>query len=186
MLDKEGFVKISPRRGVFVHLPGAEEVANLYEVRAELFALATWKATTRVTDELNELARQGLEIMKELSEKPDSSVSDFVRVRDSLSEIILESAENPKLAEVSYVLAAQAVQHAWVFAQPGKRADSLIRWTMLFEAIFERDAEKAASRARSMSLEMKNELILLMEERFKSLSSASKSENIGKRTSRFG
>ena len=56
-LEKEGFVLLKPRRGAIVYHPTPAEVNGLYEVRAELFALAARKAAMAMDRELEGVAK---------------------------------------------------------------------------------------------------------------------------------
>ena len=50
-LGASGLVELRPRRGAFVHMPQAHELAEMFEVMAELEALAGRHAARRMTDE---------------------------------------------------------------------------------------------------------------------------------------
>jgi DNA-binding GntR family transcriptional regulator len=51
LLHSEGIVESDPHRGVVVRRPSADDVAENYEIRAELESLAATRALERLTDE---------------------------------------------------------------------------------------------------------------------------------------
>jgi len=71
MLEGEGFVNINPRRGAFVTDISAEELEELYMIRAELEDLATRRAVPNLTPaQLTELANI-IEQMEEATNEQD-------------------------------------------------------------------------------------------------------------------
>jgi len=162
MLHKDGFIDIIPRRGAQVHLPTAADVSNLYEIRAELFALATRKASVAMDAQLLKLAQQGVAVLVRMGEGDTATPTDFLQARTSLATLVMIAANNPKLWELISVLGMQAVTHARIYETAESRKRYAHTWRRIIEAIADHDAESAASLARQLSLESRDVLLAAM------------------------
>ncbi len=160
ILHKEGFVELLPRRGALVYLPTAADVSDLYEVRAELFALAARKAAASMGSQLLGIMARGLSILRAITEDAIATPLDFLKVRSGLAVLILTAANNPKLTASISVLATQAVMHTRSYESPAHRRRNLRGWEQLHEAIASHDGERAAAEARLMVLSSRDELLL--------------------------
>jgi DNA-binding GntR family transcriptional regulator len=161
-LDKQGFVDLTPRRGAIVYQPTPADISNLYEVRAELSALGARKAAAAMDAQTRAVARAGLELMARLAADPGAEPADYLAVRTGLSDLILLSANNPRLAAAARALGAEAFTHTRVFHSAEHRRRNAEGWRRLYEAVFAHDGEGAAAEARSLTLASRDELLRQM------------------------
>lgn len=162
MLHKDGFIDIIPRRGAQVHLPSPADVSNLYEIRAELFALAARKAAVAMDAQLLRLAQQGVAVLVRMGEGDTATPTDFLQARTSLGTLVMIAANNPKLRELIGVLGMQAVTHARIYEPADSRKRYAHTWRRIIEAIANHDGERAAEQARLLSLESREVLLAVM------------------------
>jgi DNA-binding GntR family transcriptional regulator len=162
MLHKDGFIDLIPRRGAQVHLPSAADVSNLYEIRAELFALAVRKASVAMDAQLLKLAKQGVGMLVAMGEGDSAVPADFLQARTSLATLVMIAANNPKLWDLIDVLGMQAVTHARVYETSESRRRYAQSWRRIIEAIAARDAEQGADLARQLSLDSRDVLLAAM------------------------
>lgn len=163
-LDKQGFVELSPRRGAVVFEPTPADVNNLYEVRAELGALASRKAASAMDGQTKALAREGVALILRLGADSETSPDDYLRVRTGLTELIIVAANNPRLTAVAGALGMEAITHTRVFHSAEHRRRNSEGWRRLYQAIFDHDGELAANEARKLTLESRDELLRQMRE----------------------
>jgi DNA-binding GntR family transcriptional regulator len=162
MLYKDGFIDLTPRRGAQVHLPTPEDVTNLYEIRAELFALAARKAAAGMDAALLKLARQGVALLQKMVKDSGAVPADFLDARTGIASLVMIAADNPKLWEMITFLGTQAVIHARVYETVEGRRQYARNWDRTIEAIGARDADAAAAAARQMSIDSRDVLLAAM------------------------
>jgi len=165
ILHKEGFVDLIPRRGAQVYLPTAADISDLYEVRAELFALAARKAAAAMDVQLAHIMQNGLALMAAMAGDEATLPLDFLKVRSGLALLIMTAANNPKLTAEINVLAMQAVMHVRVYDSPEHRRLKHYGWQCLCDAITRHDGEGAATEARCLLQGSRDELLRRMTEK---------------------
>jgi DNA-binding GntR family transcriptional regulator len=95
-LEASGLIEQIPNRGVFVRRLTAAQAADIYDVRAFLFALAGRLLAIRATDEEIARLRGFVAAMDEAIARDD--YDHYVRENFALHEFIVEHAGNPVLA----------------------------------------------------------------------------------------
>jgi GntR family transcriptional regulator, trigonelline degradation regulator len=141
-LQAEGLVEESPSRGLRVTTPTAEEIEQIYEIRAELEPLAVRLFVERATqEEVDELAS----VTQELNPGGDANKD----VLDRFDGILLAGCRNPMLAELlgglySRIHALRRISAA----TPGRMTVTKQEYADLIEAIRRRSAADAAEVAR--------------------------------------
>ncbi|BBC29049.1 hypothetical protein SGFS_003400 [Streptomyces graminofaciens] len=141
-LQAEGLVEESPSRGLRVTTPTAEEIEQIYEIRAELEPLAVRLFVERATqEEVDELAS----VTQELNPGGDANKD----VLDRFDGILLAGCRNPMLAELLGGLYGRI--HALrriSAATPGRMAVTKQEYADLIDAVRRRSAADAAEVAR--------------------------------------
>jgi DNA-binding GntR family transcriptional regulator len=104
-LDSSGLVEQVPNRGVFVRTLTAQQASDVYDVRAVLFGLAGKLLAERITDE-------GIARLKAFVTDMDVAVATddfeaYVKINFTFHEFIVESTENPTLAQQYLTLVKQ-------------------------------------------------------------------------------
>jgi DNA-binding GntR family transcriptional regulator len=104
-LESSGLIEQVPNRGVFVRHLTAQQAADLYDVRAVLFALAGSLLAARATDaEISELRDLVTAMDHAIAENDRDS---YVKQNFALHESIVNNAGNPALAEQYLSLVTQ-------------------------------------------------------------------------------
>lgn len=141
-LEAEGWVRILPNRGPVVISMSAEEVRDLYEVRAALEGVAAMRAAEHATPEQLDRMAAAVDVMTKAQKRNDS-----VRHREQVHvfyEALREAAGN---ALLKAQLAAMSARMAWLrsltLARPERAAIAVQDETRLLAALRARDGVRA-------------------------------------------
>jgi DNA-binding GntR family transcriptional regulator len=141
-LEAEGLVTIYPHRGAFVTELTAEELADLYDIRATLEAMATRVAVPQMTEPtLDELALIVDQMDAELGH-----ISALVKLNHRFHTTLYAASGRRIMCELNLTLRyrAQHYLHAYM-ADSGSMALAQGEHRAILEACRQRDAEKAAT-----------------------------------------
>lgn len=139
-LDASGWVEIRPRHGVYVRQRHAEELEQLFEVRAPLEAQACRLAARRRSHdeviELDRLARSA----KEAADEP----ARFATLNSRFHDAVVAAAHNDVLAAT---LTGLRLRVQWYFAEapPRRTQHSVEEHLEIVEAIRDQDGDRAAA-----------------------------------------
>jgi len=141
-LEAEGLVESRNGRGTMVRVLGVEEVAHLYEVRAELEGLAAELFTRRADD--TTLARLETAV-DELAVATDAGASaGILDAQRAFYAALFEGAGNPLLDQMAQGLQVRLAQlRALTLTVPGRAEESLKEFQEMGSAIAKRDADAA-------------------------------------------
>lgn len=141
-LQAEGLVEESPSRGLRVAVPTAEEIEQIYEVRAELEPLAVRLFVERASQrEVDELASAVDDL------NPQGDINN--EVLDRLNQVLLLGCRNPILEEVLGRLYSRIHALRRISAStPGRMAVAKQEYADLVQAIQRRSAADAADADR--------------------------------------
>ena len=141
-LQAEGLVEESPSRGLRVAVPTAEEIEQIYEVRAELEPLAVRLFVERASQrEVDELASAVDDL------NPQGDINN--EVLDRLNQVLLLGCRNPILEEVLGRLYSRIHALRRISAStPGRMAVAKQEYADLVQAIQCRSAADAADADR--------------------------------------
>jgi DNA-binding GntR family transcriptional regulator len=143
MLHAEGLVDASPNRGAAVRAHSAEDLDDLYQLRAVLEGYATRRAATRLPDEAILGLRESCERF-ELLLATEAPMSDLVRENLFFHNTILESAGSARLgAMVRQVIELPLVYRSYVWYSPEQQRISAHYHAQITRALESRDAERA-------------------------------------------
>ncbi|MEW6184024.1 MAG: GntR family transcriptional regulator [Bacillota bacterium] len=146
-LELEGLVVMLPRRGAYVAGISVKDIADVFEVRAALEALAAGLAAERITDEeLENLERS----LVEITEVSDSRDIGAVVDRDTrFHDIIYRASRNAWLLQIITHLQDQLQRFRMTtLSRPGRTREAVEEHKKIVEAISERNSELAAQLAR--------------------------------------
>ena len=141
VLEVEGFVELVPRRGAMVATLSPDVVAEIFEVRSALEALAARLAARRTTP------AQSAQLARILQDSDGALERDDLRRLPALNtrfhQMVLEIAGNTLLAETMMPLRGRM---QWIFSRTvrGRAPRSLAEHRALAEAIADHDEERAA------------------------------------------
>lgn len=145
-LELEGFVVMVPRKGAYVAGISIKDIADVFEVRAALEALAAGLAAERITEEeLEELER----LLVQAQEASARDLQTLVEVDTRFHELIYRASRNQKLIQIITNLADQIQRFRLTsLSRPGRYKDTLEEHKKIVEAISERNVELAQALAR--------------------------------------
>lgn len=144
-LDREGWLRIEPHRGAFVHGVDETWIADHYGLMGAVYALLAARACRNATDaEIVELRDLGRRLAK-VAEGPA-----FTEVNDRAMRLLITAASSPRLEA-----AARAVPNVVpgdFFAEvPGTLEPQRRAMIRTIRAVGERDAETAAATLRGLA-----------------------------------
>lgn len=142
-LERLWMVEVIPRRGTFVREIHAEEVEDLYDIRAILDEYAGRKAASKIRKKDMSLLREHLSEMESATEQNDPG--NYFRANLAFHQTIFDIAGNKSLP----MLYEGITKRAALFRKsslsiPGRLAVSLQQHREIFEALSTRDAAKTA------------------------------------------
>lgn len=143
LLENEGLVTFSPRRGAQVTSLTIKEVEQLFDIRAALSALAAERAAENIeTAQLVEL-RNVVGRMEQIATTAED-VHEYAGLSAHAGQIIAHAAGNPKLLAMIQSLSRQTLRYAHLgLSTKKRRQESAKYWKELLEAIEVGDGETA-------------------------------------------
>jgi DNA-binding GntR family transcriptional regulator len=151
ILENAGLVTIAPRRGAIVTKLSAEEVADVFDIRAVLAGLGARRlAETRGQEDIEMLERR-LQALRNLAKKTGAkAAADYVHAVVEFGLSISEASGNTRLNSMVTLLFHQTLRYSRLgLSSPERRAHSCENWAELVDHIVQgrgEDAEKTARR----------------------------------------
>jgi len=143
LLENEGLVTFSPRRGATVTVLSIEEVEQLFDIRAALSGLAAQQAAKNINPEL---LKQLREIINTIAKGVATgiNVSDYIALSSQAGQIIAAASGNTKLMKMIQSLSRQTLRYAQLsLSRQERRQQSSQYWSKLLTAIEKGDAKTA-------------------------------------------
>lgn len=141
-LSQMGLVSLVPNRGVFIRLLSDEEVRDVYEVRAGIFAYAGMLLATRITDAQIETLRSMLDRMEQLAAEEDFDA--YYRANMEFHSFLVEATNNERLFSLYTGLVRElSLFRARGLHQPGHMALSNAEHRAIVDALATRQPEIA-------------------------------------------
>lgn len=171
-LGEDGLVQIEENRGAFVAATTAQEVFDLYELRAGLYGVAARFACFSASPAF---LAQTLDLIDALfadTEAGDASPESLIHQ----SEAIFSRLASASSLETRKMIEAVRRKTRWHFSYAGLAEGShppVSQWRLLRDGLAARDAAMAAEGARSVVHHTQNEVMRLMIARGAGLRSAS-------------
>jgi DNA-binding GntR family transcriptional regulator len=149
LVESEGLVTILPQRGAQVTTLTAEEVSDVFEIRANLMGLACQRLAAAGTPET---ARRLGELLEALRIARDDGEA-YARGSLALSEFCVRNAGSKRLAELILSFGRQTARYTRLsLATAERRRQSYANWRKLVEALSSRKPEAAERYARELVL----------------------------------
>lgn len=157
-LELEGFIVMVPRKGAYVADISFKDIADVFEIRAALEALAAGLAAERITDEeLEEMERLVAEKAEAITEH---DMDRLVQVDTLFHEAIYKASRNQRLTNIINNLREQIQRYRTTsLAYPGRMKRSLEEHRSIVEAIQSRDTQIAQQAAREHIENAENSMI---------------------------
>ncbi|SMB89442.1 transcriptional regulator, GntR family [Thermanaeromonas toyohensis ToBE] len=141
-LELEGFVVMIPRKGAYVADISTKDIADVFEIRAALEALAAALACERITEEELEELERLLVRVAECVEKND--LETLIQVDTQFHDVLYRASRNDRLVQIINNLREQIQRFRTTsLATPGRMRETLEEHKALVEAIAARNVELA-------------------------------------------
>lgn len=145
-LELEGFVVMIPRKGAYVAGISLKDIADVFEVRAALEALATALAAERITEEELEELERILVRKAEMIEQQEIEL--FIASDKKFHDILYQASRNQRLIQILTNLQDEVHRFRSVsLACPGRMRVALDEHRKVVEALADRDVARAEALA---------------------------------------
>lgn len=157
-LESEGLVLAEPGRGTVVRGLTPTDLAEIYEIRRNLEALAARLAAARITPEELESLKAHLELMEFFTQR--ERWENVVEQNIAFHSTIYRASGNRRLADLLYAL-QEYVQgtRGYALRVPGRAPHALAEHQALYQALAARDAERAAELAATHVLNTSQQVL---------------------------
>ncbi|MGI6550907.1 MAG: GntR family transcriptional regulator [Syntrophomonadales bacterium] len=146
-LELEDLVVMIPRKGAYISGISMKDIADVFEVRAAVEALAAGLAAERITDEELEELERILVKKAEIIEAND--LDRLVEIDTQFHECLYQASRNAKLVQIINNLSEQIHRfRSTSLASPGRMKEALEEHRKIVEAISERNIALAQSLAQ--------------------------------------
>jgi DNA-binding GntR family transcriptional regulator len=141
ILQSEGLVDAAPNRGATVRVHDAEELEDLYQLRAVLEGHAARRAAARVSEDVVALLWSSCD---RFDARIDGDVRDLVKENHVFHNTIVEAAGSVRVADmVRKVIELPLVYRSYIWYSPEQRRISAHYHRQITKALDARDAERA-------------------------------------------
>lgn len=157
-LELEGFIVMVPRKGAYVADLSFKDIADVFEIRAALEALAAGLAAERITDEeLEEMERLLVEKAESIAA---NDIEKLIEVDTKFHDAIYRASRNERLYAIINNLREQIQRFRTTsLAYPGRMKQSLDEHRSIVEALQARDVQLARNLAQEHIENAENSMI---------------------------
>ena len=157
ILEREGLVQVLPRRGAVVAAPSAQELRELFEIRAGLFEVVVRKIAAAPPPELLGLMRAGVARLEALADDPAGGDA-YAETVHRLIQATARHAGNERLRRMIAALSLQTLRYSRLgLAATERRRRSARLWRQARRGLEKGDAELMVQLARQRSEESADE-----------------------------
>jgi DNA-binding GntR family transcriptional regulator len=158
VLQTEGVLESAPNRGATVRAYEADDLDDLYQLRAVLDGFAARRAATRISAQDVTSLRESCERFVAL--RANADVAELVRENMLFHDVILEAASSERLTQmVRTVVQLPLVYRSYYWYSPEQKLISEHYHRQLTSAMASRDAERAEIVMKEHVLEARDFLI---------------------------
>lgn len=145
-LEKEGLVKIEPRRGAYASELSVKDMVDILEVRQSMEGLAAYYCAQRINDEQKEQLRDYALAFNEAVE--EGVYEDMINYDTKFHHLIVECCDNDILVHMIEQLQELVLRFRYLYYSDFKRAEQMpAEHHEIFEAVASGDAERAREAA---------------------------------------
>lgn len=157
MLEREGLVAVLARRGAIVTRLSAQELRELFEIRAGLFEVVLRKVAVARPPELLAVMRVGVARLEALADDAHGGDA-YAETTHRLIQITASFAGNERLRRMVAALSLQSLRYSKLgLASVERRRRSVKLWRQALQALQQGDAEQLVRLARQRSDDSANE-----------------------------
>jgi DNA-binding GntR family transcriptional regulator len=163
ILEREGLVRIHPRRGARATQLSPQDVQDLFEIRAYLYQAIARRLAEQRPPEAIRLLEDGVRELRRLAEQPDSADA-YSQLSFRLSLGSVRLAGNPRLADMITSLALQTYRYTRLgLDSRARRRSSAATWQASLVAIRDGDVATAMQMAEHRILSARAEVLRLLQ-----------------------
>lgn len=167
ILDKQGLVRIQPRRGAIVTKLTVQEVEDVFEIRGGVFAIAGRRATQMRDPALIEALKKGVSQLADLQKMDDyGDVTDaYLAKTQELNLLLCSQTSSDLLVSIMYSLLHQTMRYTRLgLSTKDRRRQSLKNWRNLLKSIEKGDTRGAETAISALVGRSKDMAIKLLQE----------------------
>ena len=162
ILEREGLIRLQARRGAQVAQFDAEELRQIFQVRASLIGLAARLATELQNKAYIARLKHGVARAVKLARDEDEMDS-YVSAVTQLNLGLAAASGNKYLENIIFSLANQTLRYTRLgLATKARRLQSSKNWKRLQDAIERNDPDAAASVAEGLVIDSRNAALALI------------------------
>lgn len=162
ILEREGLVRIHPRRGARATQLSPQDVYDLFEIRACLYQAVARRLAEQRPPEAIRLLTVGVRDLRRLAEQSDSADA-YSQLSFRLSLGCVREAGNPRLADMITSLALQTYRYTRLgLDSRARRRSSAAMWQASLLAIHDGDVAAAMQMAARRILAAREEVLRLL------------------------
>ncbi|MBS3969193.1 MAG: GntR family transcriptional regulator [Clostridia bacterium] len=163
-LEIEGFIIMIPRKGAYVSDISLKDIAQVFEVRAAMEALAAGLAAQRIADDqMEKLERKLVEVKNAVD---NSDLDNIIHFDTDFHEIIYDASRNDRLVQILNNLREQIQRYRTAsLASPGRLKDTLREHQELVDAISTRNVALAQKVAKEHIENAENSILEAFKEK---------------------
>ncbi|MFA5880925.1 MAG: GntR family transcriptional regulator [Eubacteriales bacterium] len=162
-LELEGFVVMVPRKGAYVAGISMKDIADVFEIRAAMEALAAGLAAERITEEELEDLERILVTIGECVKNND--LEKLIEVDTEFHDILFKASRNDRLVQIVSNLREQIQRFRTAsLSTPGRMKYALEEHKKIVEAVSERNVELAQSLAREHIENAENSMLEVLDD----------------------
>jgi DNA-binding GntR family transcriptional regulator len=156
LLERRGVVERVPRFGARVMVIDADEVEELFTIRAQLLGLAARLAAEKGSDELMSRLRENAQTLRKLADDPATTPADYASVSIETQRLLVASNGGKRLRSIYEDLSNQALwrfairEKSISFRSQERRKDSAADWEHLVAAVVGRDSDAAERHGKAL------------------------------------
>jgi DNA-binding GntR family transcriptional regulator len=151
LLERDGLVTIVPRKGARVTSLSTEEVAELFEIRSALFALAARLCALRVNDDKLARLEELFGPIKAYRPAPDRDSMDYSVISAELANAVVRMSGNRRLRSMLDPVMLQAQRYSRLgLSTVSRQRASIASWTQMMTALRVGDDDSAERIAKEM------------------------------------
>jgi DNA-binding GntR family transcriptional regulator len=152
MLERDGVVRIEPRRGASVTQLSTDELVEVYQVRAALLGLAMAMFCAACEDGDVEWLHERLKHMSGIAQDDKSrAATEHAEISADMARYIYSRSGNGLLIEMLSKMSLQIARYTLVgLSAPQRRSQSNATWVQVVQAIKDRDAQAAERYGRQL------------------------------------
>lgn len=159
IVEREGLVTILPQRGAQVTTLSADEVEDIFDIRAQLMGLAC----ERVVTALSASGKSELERLYAELERALDDAEAYARASLAISEFCVRNAGSRRLADLVLSFGRQTARYTRLsLSTVERRRQSIANWRGLVESILAGDAKAAEGFSRQLVFDTRDTALRML------------------------